>query len=133
MSNSALEDISSVIGFTATLRLSLKYGGRNLHVPMKVDAGHSLCELLGEPAFRRLVQEWPSESLWIPNIAFDGCPGRSHVPDSVLIDSFRKGMSSADVAKVTGLRIRAVNTRRRKLECTGLIPLRGFKLKQTIA
>ena len=50
--NTTLDDISSVIGFSPTLRLSAWYGnGNNLYIPDRVEDGQVLVLLLGRSRF----------------------------------------------------------------------------------
>jgi hypothetical protein len=67
--NTTLDDISAVIGFSATLRLVAWFGdGSNLYVPITAEDGCLLVRLLGLPAARRLCEAWPGEHLAIPRL-----------------------------------------------------------------
>ena len=66
--NTTLDDISAVIGFTATLRLSAWYGnGNNLYVPPVVAEHHVLANLLGRSAAERLAREFGGD--WLASLA----------------------------------------------------------------
>jgi hypothetical protein len=65
--NTTLDDISGVIGFTSTLRLSAWFGaGNNLYVPEVVEDGQLLVRLIGRRAAERMAEAFPREHLAIP-------------------------------------------------------------------
>ena len=67
--NTTLDDISAVIGFSATLRLVAWFGdGSNLYVPNSAEDGHLLVRLLGLPSAKRLCEAWPGEHLAVPRL-----------------------------------------------------------------
>lgn len=56
--NTTLDDLASVIGFTATLRLSAWLGGvSNIYVPEVPEEGQLLVRLIGMPAAKALAKE----------------------------------------------------------------------------
>lgn len=69
LENSMLDDISAVIGFTATLRLSAWYGDRgNLYIPSNTEEGHPLTKLLGVSVAKRLSKEWGGTHISVPRL-----------------------------------------------------------------
>lgn len=68
MQNTTLDDISAVIGFTAAIRLSAFYGGRDLHVPIEVSDKHPVAKLIGVNRLIALASEWRGERLSIPSL-----------------------------------------------------------------
>ena len=67
--NTTLDDISAVIGFSATLRLAAWFGdGSNLYIPKVLEEGHLLVKLIGNSAAKKLSEEWGSETLSIPRL-----------------------------------------------------------------
>ena len=67
--NTTLDDVASVIGFSATLRLAAWYGDlSNLYVPKAVDESQVLVRLLGAPAARRLCEAFPGEWINVPKL-----------------------------------------------------------------
>lgn len=68
MSNTVLDDMSAVIGFTATQRIAVWFGDTNLYVPTFVsDEQHALSRLIGDSAYAALVREFGGKTLWIPH------------------------------------------------------------------
>jgi len=61
-----VQDLSHLIGIEATLRLVNKYQGIEMWVPKQYQAGHILEQLIGEIAFKKLIQNFGSESYEIP-------------------------------------------------------------------
>lgn len=67
--NTTLDDLSAVIGFTATARLASWFGGRNLYVPLRAKSGDLLPDLIGMAATKRLVDEFGGDWLAMPSLA----------------------------------------------------------------
>jgi hypothetical protein len=68
MTNTTLDDISAVIGFTAAIRIAAFYGGRDLHVPVEVSDKHPIAKLIGVNRLLALANEWRGERLSIPSL-----------------------------------------------------------------
>ncbi len=68
MTNTTLDDISAVIGFTAAVRIAACYGGRDLHVPVEVSDKHPVAKLIGVNRLMALAKEWRGERLAIPSL-----------------------------------------------------------------
>lgn len=69
--NTNLEDIASVIGFTATLKLAAWFGDgvSNCYVPKQARDGDVLVELIGMSAARRMCATWPGKWLNVPGLS----------------------------------------------------------------
>lgn len=63
---SVLDDLSPVVGFTATLALAAWWADRNLYVPASARPDHPLASVIGLPALRALVAEFGGQTLAIP-------------------------------------------------------------------
>lgn len=63
---SVLDDLSPVVGFTATLAIAAWWSDRNLYVPAVARADHPLVSVIGLPALRALVAEFGGQTLPIP-------------------------------------------------------------------
>ena len=68
----AFGKLASLLGLEGAMLLRAWAGGQQLSVPRKVDQGHILCRLLGEQAFRRLVEAYgPDGLLFVPACNLD--------------------------------------------------------------
>ena len=116
--NTTLDDISAVIGFTATLRLAAWYGnGNNLYVPEEVEDGQVLVRLLGRSVAERLAQEFGREWLAVPRITSYEEDVRRQRIGSML----EKGFSTREVARHERMSERRVQQMCRDMELAGLI------------
>lgn len=71
--NTTLEDLASIIGFTATATLSIWLTGNNphghrLYVPQNPPPEHHLVKLLGLSAARRLGEAWGNQHIHVPSM-----------------------------------------------------------------
>lgn len=121
--NGVLEDVSAVIGFTATTRLVAIFGAapesRNLLIPVEAHPDHAITLAIGMPAMQRLVAEWGGQVLKICSNA-DFHHARLLRAVAVML---RDGMPPKDVAGVVGLTERQVRNLRSEAEGLGLLPL----------
>ncbi len=114
--NGVLEDVSAVIGFTATMRLVALHPG-NLYVPMSIQPGCRLVTLVGERALAKLIEEWGGEQIEIPSLAeFDGL---RLLPS--LARRLAAGESTKDIARSIGLTETHVRRLRSDAEEFGLL------------
>ena len=120
--NSTLDDISAVIGFSATLRLVAWFGdGSNLYVPTVAEEGHLLVRLLGMPAAKRLCETWPGEHLAVPRL-------RDHEDDlrkRFVARMIEKGFGTREIAGMQRISERRVQQILRELEVAGLVQVAG--------
>ena len=116
--NTTLDDISAVIGFTATLRLSAWYGnGNNLYVPPVVAEHHVLANLLGRSAAERLARAFGGEWLASPRITPYGEDMRRPRIGRML----EKGFSTREVSQHERISERRVMQICREMEVAGVI------------
>lgn len=120
-SNSTLDDIAGVIGFTPTLRLVAWYGdvSAQLYVPSAASPDHDLARLIGMQAFELLCREWGNEHLAIPTMQayHEDCRNRK------VKDLLEKGHSPREIARYVDVGERRVQQIRVLLEQVGLMPL----------
>ena len=117
--NGMAEDLGAVIGFSNTVLVCGIWGGKTLYVPEKAGSGHRLETLLGETAFRRLVEEWGGETLTIPGLADFGRWRRIRKAAELRV----AGRSLHNIALMTGVTYQQVKNDIRSAELLGLIPL----------
>ena len=126
---SLLDDLSSVIGFTATNVIAAWYGGRTLYVPAKAGPDHPMCRLIGESALRALVREFGAEILRIPG---------DHVAlrmrrDRIACERFAEGWTPARVADELGIGLRRAQQLRVELDACGWLAYAVGRLPAPVA
>lgn len=116
--NTTLDDISGVIGFTATLRLSAWFGANNnLYVPEIVEDEHLLVRLIGRSAAERMAVAFPREHLAIPRpTSYEEDARRWRI--ATLLE---RGLSTRQVSVFEKIGERRVQQICRELEVAGLI------------
>ena len=126
--NTTLDDISAVIGFSATLRLVAWFGdGGNLYVPNSAEDGHLLVRLLGLPSATRLCEAWPGEHLAVPRL-------RDHEDDlrkRFVARMIEKGFGTREIAGMQRISERRVQQILRELELAGLVQPAGPARRKT--
>lgn len=118
-SNTTLEDISAVIGFTATLRLSAWYGDGigNAYVPLLAEDGQVIARLIGLPAAKALSKEWGGEHLAVPRL-------RDYEDDmrkKAIARMSEKGFRNREIAAHLRISEKRVQQICRELDMAGLI------------
>lgn len=115
-----LEDISSVIGLTATLTLVAWYGDlKRLYVPKGAEADCVLARLIGQDHAKRLSAEWGGEHLSIPQIhGYDVEVRRSRTARLL-----QQGFGAQEIAVLLGVSERRIQQISRELEAQGLIAI----------
>lgn len=118
-----LEDISAVVGLTATLRLSAWFGDgtSNCYVPRLAEPGQLIERLIGMPAAKALSKEWGGDHLAIPRL-------RDYEDDmrkKAIGRMFEKGFGSREIAAHLRISERRVQQICRELEVAGLIAIVG--------
>lgn len=111
MRPSDLDDVCSVIGYTATRKLEAWFVGRHVWVPRRIDPDHPFAMLLGEPAARALVREFPGEYIVVP--AVDG--EFRYMRAKHIAERFAAGFQAAEIAAETGLSTRRIEQIRLEL------------------
>lgn len=103
--NGILEDLSAVIGYTATTTLIDFLGGKSLYVPQEAHHDHMLSKLIGGPAFKALSREYGNEVL---NLPFDYRRERNQ-RNRLIGALVQMGVGVSDVARTAGISTRQVD------------------------
>ena len=118
LKNTTLDDLASVIGFSATLRLSAWYGDvANLYVPREVTDEQSLVKLIGMPLARRLSAEWGGQFIAVPRLS-------TYERDSntrLIMRMLEQGFETREISRYLRLSDRRVLQITRELEMLGLL------------
>lgn len=126
MRPSTIDDICSVIGYTATRKLQAWYGGRKIYIPAKADPSHKFSLAIGQPAFRALVAEFAVEVLSIPPIEEELRYHRNRD----IAEKLAAGVEIAQIAATHGISIRRVEQIRREVVENGWLEYAlGFRGK----
>lgn len=122
LKNTTLDDISAVIGFSATIRLSAWVAGEDpqgfrVFIPESISADHMLAKLLGLHVAEKLCKEWPGEWLDVPSL--------SQLKQIRFMRQvarlFELGESARGIARATSLTKRRVEQIRHELMDAGLL------------
>lgn len=120
--NTTLDDIASVVGFSATLRLVAWFGDSgNLYVPVQLVEDQLLVRLIGMAAAQRLTDAWPGEHLNVPRLSDYETDMRRGAIGKML----ENGMSTREISHMFHMSERRVQQICRELETAGLIPVVG--------
>lgn len=106
-----LDDVASVIGFTAACALAAWYGGKNVYVPGRLDAPHPLANVIGEAPLRALVREFGGETLSLPRDP----PFARYRRDRSIAERYAEGCAPAQVADEFDLTLRRAQQLRLEL------------------
>ena len=118
--NTTLDDLSAVIGFAATLRLSAWFGnGGNVYVPEHAMEGQLLVKLIGLSAASALSAEWGLQHISVPRLS----GYEDDVTRRMVGRMFEHGMGSREVAMHMRISERRVQQICRELECAELISI----------
>lgn len=117
--NTTLDDVASVIGFSATLRLAAWFGDGvgNLYVPTTVGPDQLLVRLIGESAARRMSESWGGEHVAVPQIS----EYEIGVKRRAIAKLFERKFTSREIALIMGISERRVQQICRELEQAGLM------------
>ena len=115
--NTTLDDLSAVIGFSATIKLSAWFWDMNVWVPAGVEEGQVLVRLVGMPAARALSEEWGSEHIAVPPLTAYKAEVRRRTIGRML----EKKFSASEISRMTGVSERRVQQICGELERDGLI------------
>ena len=114
--NTILEDISAIIGFTATARIAGWYGGRHLYVPK--EPGGVLQLVIGKAACTHLCNAYPGERIQIPHDT-----QRDEVRLRRTVHTMLQGgICAGETAIAAGITRRQVERIRAELVADGFLP-----------
>lgn len=116
--NTTLDDIASVAGFSATLRLVSWFGDLgSCYVPVEAKEGDLLVMLIGLPAARKLSEHFPGEYLPVPMLQdLDVTNNRGAIAKLIAA-----GFSTREVSHILRISERRVQQLLREMEVVGLI------------
>ena len=116
--NTTLDDIASVIGFSATLRLSAWFGdGSNLYVPNEIGEDHVITKLIGISAASRLSKSFGKKHLALPRIS----SYENDVRRRIVCRLLELRMATSEIAQHLRMTERRVQQIARDLEVAGLV------------
>ncbi|MDP1527711.1 MAG: Mor transcription activator family protein [Rhodocyclaceae bacterium] len=101
-----LQEIAGYCGEQTALVLLLNFPGVHVRIPKKAHPTHKLAELLGMPAFLKMVEIFPDEVLQIPRAA----KAIRALRNQQILRDFAAGHSQASIALNYGMTERQVNT-----------------------
>lgn len=121
-----VEDLGTVIGYTATATLVDWFGGGNLHVPNEASPEHPIAKVIGFSAFKHLVKWMDGQAVnsrerlvWIPM----GYQREQDRRDRMIAVLLAQGLGSKQVAGIAGMSERHVQAVRLRVEAMGVLPL----------
>jgi hypothetical protein len=118
--NTTLDDLSAVIGFSATLRLAAWFGDRgNLYIPDRVEEGQLLVKLIGMSAAKKLTEEWGHQHISVPRLRAYEDDERKRTIGWLL----EHGASTKQIGREMRMSERRVQQIQRELEAAGLIEI----------
>lgn len=125
--NTTLDDIASVIGLNATVKLAAWFGGLgNMFVPREATEGQLLVKLIGLSAAKLMTAEWGGEHVAVPMLSQYEYERRRHMIGRMLVNGF----GCAEVARHMQMSQRRVEQVCRELEQAGLISIVAPTRKQ---
>jgi hypothetical protein len=117
--NTTLDDLSALIGFSATVKLAAWFGGISLWIPDVVEEGQVLVRLVGMSSAAKLTQEWGCSFVYMPPLnAYEDEVQRRQIGRML-----EKGFGSKEIARHNRLSERRVQQLARELEQQGLIEI----------
>lgn len=116
--NTTLDDLAPIVGFTATIRLTAYYGGKNMTVPKHVSDKHVLAKLIGMSAAKKLSDEYAGCRFWVPTLHV----AEIEVRNAKVLERLRCRVSTDKIAAETGLTVRRVQQLRAQFESAGFLP-----------
>lgn len=116
--NTTLDDIASVIGFSATLRLSAWFGDMgSIYVPLEVNDDQLLPRLIGTSAAKRLTEAFAGDHLAVPSLKAYELDQRRRLVGRML----EQGFGTREVSTHMRMSERRVQQIAREMEAAGLI------------
>lgn len=120
-----IEDLGAEIGYTATTALVDWFGGGYLFIPREANPSHPIAKVVGEAAFRRLVEMYRGKKddnermLWLPL----GYQREIDRRDRMIAALYHLGLGSKQIAGIAAMSERHVQAVRKRVEELGLLPL----------
>lgn len=108
----SVQELVTVVGLTAALRIVEARGGIRLYVPMVASADHWLAALIGLPALEQLVAYYQGDTLEIPRCV----EALRAVRELEIVREAQRGASTAQLARRHGYTERGIRKLRRRVE-----------------
>jgi hypothetical protein len=123
-SNGVVEDISAIIGYTATCALVDWFGGGNVFIPNQIHPEHALAKVLGMPAFVRLFNAYDRKKgndriLWVPT----GYQREIDRRDRMIAALYACGLTTDQISSIACMSKRHVQSVKFRIEELGLMDL----------
>jgi hypothetical protein len=115
--NSTLDDISSVIGFSATIRLAANYGDRDVNVPLVVSDLHPVAKLIGMSRMTALHANWQGDRIAVPSLKIV----ESEIRRAKILSLLLQGINTYTIAEVMALTDRRVYQLKKEFVDAGLL------------
>ena len=118
LKGNTLDDLSSVIGFTATVRIAAWYGDTaSLCIPLQVDETHIVAKLIGLRSAQKLAAEWGGQTIAVPRLA----NYERDMNKRLIMRMLQKGFHPREIARSIRLSQVRVMQIARELEVAGLL------------
>jgi len=114
-----LDDICGVIGFTATSVFAIWFGGGSVLIPTTAKPDHKIAKCIGYEPFKRLVQAFGNETIWLP----EDYEAERQMRYRIVCEMVQDGQGENAICAATGLTPQRVRQIRVRLEKAGLLPL----------
>lgn len=119
-----VEDLCSLIGYTATCSLVDWFGGGNVFIPNQIDRGHPLCKVLGVSAFIRLFNYYDGKKgneriLWVPT----GYQREIDRRDRMIAALYSCGLDTSQISSIACMSKRHVQSVKQRIEQLGLMDM----------
>lgn len=116
--NTTHEDLAQIIGFTATVKLSAYFGGKNMTVPKNISEKTVLAKVIGIPAAKLLSFEYGGERFAVPTMHL----AEVELRNARVLEQLRAGVSTDKIAANAGLGVRRIQQLRLQFEAAELLP-----------
>ena len=115
--NTTLDDLSSLVGFSATVRLAMFFGNRDMYLPQKATETAVIAQLVGISAMRRLVDEFGPGKISVPSL--DGVVIDAR--NAEMLSAMRLGATDVDAAMTAGITPRRALQIRKEFMAMGML------------
>ncbi|MEN9317373.1 MAG: hypothetical protein RIS35_3766 [Pseudomonadota bacterium] len=118
LKGNTLDDLSAVIGFSATVRLAAWYGDAvNMYVPLEVNEDQTIVKLIGLSLAQKLSKEWGGQRIAVPRLA-------AYERDSnyrLIMRMLQQGFEVREISRSLRQSDRRIMQVARELEALGLL------------
>lgn len=115
--NTTLDDLSALVGFSATVRLAMFFGNRDMYIPQKAVEDSMVAQLVGMSALRRLIDEFGPGKISVPSLQHVVIDARN----ATMLAAMQKGASDVAAAATAGITPRRALQIRREFMAMGML------------